>query len=63
MAQRNTGGITGKGGTNVNDIYKQLADTINKKGPLKKWGAGDPDYVKKMVESAKKLNSGKKNSK
>ena len=63
MANRTSGGITGSGGRNVDPLYNRsfppsastyppmnLNDLMN--GP--KRGAGDPDYIKKMLEPSKK---------
>lgn len=58
MADRNVGGITGKGSKNINELYKQVEKSL-KKFPTKTWGAGDPDYVKKMVESGKATRKSK----
>jgi hypothetical protein len=61
MADRTKGGITGPSGKNVDPLYNRggmpaipsqggnFSDLMN--GP--KWGAGDPDYIKKMIASGK----------
>jgi hypothetical protein len=62
MAERKKGGITGAGGKYVDPFFNQpfppsvstyppsnLSNLMD--GP--KWGAGDPDYIKKMIASSK----------
>jgi hypothetical protein len=62
MADRKKAGITGAGGTNVDPLYNHSfppnASTYPSmnfnnlmNGP--KRGAGDPDYIKKMIASGK----------
>ena len=62
MAARKKAGITGSGGTNVDpwfnqsfppsvSTYPQTNVPNLMDGP--KWGAGDPDYIKKMIASGK----------
>ena len=66
MGNRVNGGITGSGGKNVDPLYNRSFGISKKKtniddlmnGP--KWGAGDPNYVKKMIESGKKKPTAKK---
>ena len=53
MAERKKGGITGAGGTNVDPFFgsppvKMPTRVDLQNMPTKTWGAGDPDYIKKM---------------
>ena len=53
MAARKNAGITGPGGTNVDPFYNRppvkLPTKVDLQNmPIKTWGAGDPDYIKKM---------------
>ena len=66
MANRTAGGITGSSGKNVDPLYNRSFNLSSKKPKISdlmsgpKWGAGDPNYVKKMIESGKKKPIAKK---
>ena len=58
MVARRNAGITGPGGTNVDPFYNRppvkLPTKVDLQNmPIKTWGAGDPDYIKKMIASGK----------
>jgi len=58
MADRKNAGITGAGGANVDPFFgrspvKMPTKVDLQNMPIKTWGAGDPDYIKKMLGKSK----------
>jgi len=62
MADRRNAGITGSGGKNVDPLYnRSFPPSVSTYPPMNfndlmngpKRGAGDPDYIKKMIASGK----------